>query len=115
MKQNRTHKFRISGFLVGPIWWPNGAECWKNLNYDLSDMDSRFSDPGSLRDHILHATIDGDFQNCTIAQGELIATRHIFKHGRQITESRSWPLDFFPSIADCLHPDPEWWPDWDDE
>jgi len=24
----------LRGYIVGPIWWPAGAECFKDLHYD---------------------------------------------------------------------------------
>jgi hypothetical protein len=96
---------RITGFVVGPIWWPVGVECYKPLNYSITREDARFSAPGTLRDHVLAATNDGDFQHCTIAQGRLVVTRLI--GSRRVT--RGWPLDYFPSVRDCLHPDGDDW------
>lgn len=109
--------FRLTGYLVGPIW--NGAECWKDLYYNLTREDALFSEPGTLRDHILRATNDGDFQSCSIAHGELVATQHGRRGSGSVTVTRSWPLDRFPSISDCLHGDPDWCPqhpleDWED-
>lgn len=102
----------IHGFLVGPIWWPVGAECWKHLSYDLTDHDSRFVARGTLRDHVLTAINDGDFQHCVIARGEIvIQTTCRNNAGETIRRSRSWPLDRFPSIRDCLHADPDWFPE----
>jgi hypothetical protein len=106
----------IRGFVVGPVWWPAGVECFKPLDYDLTREDARFLEPGTLRDHILAATNDGDFQHCTIAQGELIIeTTRRDKASAIVKRIRSWPLDRFPSIADCLHPGPDWWPEYGED
>jgi hypothetical protein len=108
----------LRGYLVGSIWWPVGAECYKHLTYDVTREDSRFTEPGTLRDHVLRATNDGDFQCATIACGELIAERREIKDGRERIVRRSFPLSRFPSVADCLHPEGDaWWPpsDFDDE
>jgi len=96
----------IRGFVVGPIWWPVGTECFKELSYNVTHEDARMSGPGTLRDHVLCATNDGDFQSCAIACGELIATS--YRKDRKVV--RSWPLERFPSVSDCLHPDPDWCP-----
>ena len=96
----------ISGFLVGPIWWPAGAECFKPFRYDVTAEDTGLSEPGTLRDHVLRITNDGDFQFCALAQAELTIT--LYKPS--LSRSRSWPLEHFPSIADCLHGDPDWFP-----
>jgi hypothetical protein len=108
-------EFSIRGFIVGTIWMPS-VECYKPLNYDLTREDARFTEPGTLRDHVLRATNDGDFQSCSIAHGELIARRTIRKDGRVVTVTRTWPLAKFPSIADCLHPEgDDWCPQGDDD
>lgn len=99
----------IEGFLVGAIWWPQ-TECYKSLNYDATDQQARTDGKMTLRDHLLRATMDGDFQSCTIAQGMLCIDVTSEKNGRRTTRSRWWPLSRFPSIADMLHPDPNWTP-----
>lgn len=91
----------LRGFIVGPIWWPADAECYKPLHYSVFD----FTERGTLRDHVLRATQDGDFQNATIAHGELVLERRTA--GRRVI--RSWPLSKFSSVADCLHPDGDDW------
>jgi hypothetical protein len=96
---------RIQGYVVGPIWWPAGAECFKEFNYDVT------REEGRSREHCLAITRDGDFQSCSIAQGELVVTRH--SDGHRVT--RSWPLRKFPSVADMLHEDPDWFPSYDEE
>jgi len=45
-------QFTISGYLVGDIWMP-ATECYKDLHYDLTREDARFTEPGTLRDHVL--------------------------------------------------------------
>lgn len=101
----------IRGYIVGKIWWPAGAECYKELEYSITREDSRFSEPGTLRDHVLRATNDGDFQSATLAHAELIVECR--RDRRRVI--RSFPLSHFPSIADCLHPDGEdWCPQHDD-
>lgn len=94
----------IRGYLVGQIWMP-ATECWKDLTYSITREDTRFSEPLTLREHVLRATNDGDFQSCQIADGVLIAeTTRRTKTG--ITKRvRSWPLDRFPSIEDCIRTD----------
>lgn len=101
-----TTRITLSGYLVGGIWWPVDVECWKTFKYDLTREDCRFTEPGTLRDHVLRIICDGDFQSASIAQGELTIT--VTKPGRKL--SRAFPLSRFPSIADCLHPDPDWFP-----
>lgn len=100
----------ISGFVVGEIWWPVGAECFKPFRHDVVAY-ARRCDGATLRDHILEITRDGDFQGCTIAQGEITITLHRPNRRR----SRTWPLDRFPSVSDCLHEDPDWHPVWESD
>lgn len=97
---------RIRGFVVGPIWWPAGAECYKPLDYSITREGVRMvPDRGTLRDHVLRATNDGDFQSATLARAKLIIERR--RGSRRVI--RSWPLSQFPSVADCLHPDGDDW------
>lgn len=102
----------LRGYVVGSIWWPVGAECFKPLNYSITREDQRFTEPGTLRDHVLRATNDGDFQSTTLAQAELVIERR--NGARRVI--RSFPLSRFPSVADCLHPDGEdWFPDFGED
>lgn len=104
----------LRGYIVGPIWWPAGAECYKPLSYSISDERCRWSEPGTLRDHVVAAVNDGDFQSATLAHAEIVIERR--NGNRRVI--RSFPLSHFPSITDCLHPDGEdWCPqgDWEDD
>jgi hypothetical protein len=94
----------LRGFIVGPIWWPAGAECFKPLSYSIT-RESKLLDGGTLRDHVLRATNDGDFQHATLALAEIVIERRT--GSRRVI--RSFPLSHFPSVADCLHPDGEDW------
>lgn len=97
-----THEIR--GYLVGPIWMP-ATECYKPLRYQLTNEDARFNEPLTLREHVLRATNDGNFQYCQIADGELVTTAYITKETRNYRRSVSRPLSAFPSIADCVKTD----------
>lgn len=94
----------LRGYIVGPIWWPAGAECFKPLDYDITSESARM-DGGTLRDHVLRATNDGDFQSATLAHAELVVERR--NGSRRVI--RSFPLSRFPSVADCLHPEGDDW------
>jgi hypothetical protein len=94
-------EFTVTGYVVGPIWWPVGEECYKHFSYNLTCEDERFTEPATLREHVLSITNDGDFQYSEIADGFLTAT--IRKPGR--ARSRNFPLDMFPSIKDCIKDD----------
>ena len=103
-------EIRITGYVVGPIWWPVGEECYKAFTYNVTNEKKRWSEPGTLREHVLAITNDGDFQGCEIADGTLEVT--IYKPNR--SRSRTFDLTLFPSIADCVKTD---WcgPSFDDE
>ena len=102
-------QWNIRGYLVGPIWWPVGAECWKDLDFTCDDE-------STLRDNVVRAhCFDGDFSSCDIAQGELVGTYRKQVGGKTVTVQRSFPLTMFPSVKDCLHSDPDWWPTYPDE
>ena len=102
----------IQGYIVGPIYWPAGQECFKTLNYNVVAQNRSWGEPGSLREHVVRALNDGDFQSCSIAQGRLVVTTtRRDKAGATIRRTREWPLSRFPSIADCLHPEgDDWYP-----
>lgn len=105
----------LRGYLVGPIWWPAGLECWKDLSVDLDSERYRFSKQAErpdLEDMISHIIMreGGDFQSCTIAAAVIIlsSTKRV---GRDVVKrTRCIPLDKFPSVKDWLHPDPDWCP-----
>ena len=106
----------ITGYLVGSLWWPVGAEAWKDFSYDIAAEQARsIGGKMTLRDHVLRATNDGDLNGAEIAAGELVARREYVRNGRRIVETRTWSLYRFPSITDCLHADPEWIPVFDFE
>lgn len=114
MSNRAEYDIHVSGYLVGNTWWPN-AECWKWLDYHLSDEDSLYIDHvdrrvGSLRDHMLRATNEGDFQYCEIAHGRVSITMRRVVGGKLISRIRHFPLSMFPSVADLLHDDPDWTP-----
>lgn len=96
-----TTQITISGYVVGPIWWPAGAECFKEFRHDATAYDARCTRPSTLREHCCRITSDGDFQGCDIADGVLTITRH--RNGRRV--SRDFPLEMFPSISDMLKTD----------
>ena len=108
-----TFHHEIRGYLVGEIWMPC-TEAWKPLAYDLTSEDSRFTSPGTLRDHVLRATNDGDFRGADIADGVLITVATIRKGERLYRRERITPLDRCKSVSDMVRAD---WdgPTYDDE
>jgi hypothetical protein len=95
----------IRGFLVGPIWWPAGEECFKRFTYDVTREDQCSGSRGTLRDHVLAIIDDGDFQHCRVACGELAIEVRRSNGRTTYTKERRWPLAHFSSIADCLRDD----------
>ena len=101
---------RIHGQIQGPIWMPT-CVCTKFFN--VSENDFLYSDGSrpTLRDMVLKATNDGDFQSADVSFGwltvEAIVTR---KDGKgQVTRKRHWDLrsPLFASIADSIVPEDE--------
>ena len=88
----------ISGYIVGPIWWPTNEKGYKPFRHNVKAYNARLSKPGTLRDHVLAIIQDGDFQSCEIADGIIEIT--ITKPNR--SRSRSFDLSLFPSVADCV-------------
>lgn len=118
MSNTRHVSITIEGFIVGPSWMP-GTECYKSLHFDVVGHRGRCTssagDRYALRDAMLEATRDGDFQSAVVAQGMLhIDSTRIGADGRRVTHSRAWPLERFPSISDMLHDDPDWLPNVED-
>jgi hypothetical protein len=109
-----TISITISGYLVGSIWMP-AVECFKHVVYDATDRQARSVGKMTLRDHLLAMTNDRDFQSCNVAGGELTLTAFKGNGHKWTHRSVSYPLDKFPSIADMIHPDPDWAPIFDDE
>ena len=96
---------RIHGQIQGPIWMP-ACVCTKSFN--VSEDDFRYSDGSrpTLRDMVLRATNDGDFQSADISFGWLTVESVIPRsdgHG-QVSRKRSFDLrsPLFASIADCV-------------
>ena len=98
---NITFQHTLLGYLVGDIWMPQ-TECWKDLAYDLTSEDARFTEPGTLRDHVLRATNDGDFQSCEIADGVLKTVATIRKGERLYRRVRYTDLNACKSVADMV-------------
>ena len=80
--------------------------CTKDFN--VSEDDFRYSDGSrpSLRDMVLRATGDGDFQSADVSQGQLTIEAIVPRrdgHG-QISRKRHFDLrsELFPSIADSI-------------
>ena len=97
----RQTQITINGYVVGEIWQPGCGECYKPFSYDVAWEDRLLSEPGTLRDHVLRITNDGDFQHCRIADGYLEAT--IYKPNR--SRSRIFDLSTFKSVLDCIMED----------
>ena len=99
---------KITGQIQGRIWMP---ACVCTKTFTVSEDDFRYSDGSrpTLRDMVLRATNDGDFQSANVSWGHLtvetIVTR---KDGRgTLTRKRHFDLrsPLFPSIADSIVPE----------
>lgn len=90
----------ITGQIQGPIWMPP-VTCTKQ--FTLHKHDLRFAEGRpTLRDMVLRATNDGDFQSTTISWGELVLTSLRVFGPVRVTRERRYDLRKFPSIADCM-------------
>ena len=100
----------IHGQIQGRIWMP---ACVCTKSFRVSEDDFRYSDGSrpTLRDMILRATNDGDFQSAAVSYGWLtVETILPRKDSRgQITRKRSWNLrsPLFSSLADLIVPEDE--------
>ena len=90
----------IAGYLVGPNWY--GYESFKPFELQFHNR--------NLRGHVQQITNDADFDHCAIACGELRIEHHSYSGRTHITRSKTWDLEYFPSIKDCLCPDQDWFP-----
>ena len=102
MKQNRPHRLAatIYATIAGHIWQPCSL-CWKDgIKLQFGHGPWKFG--GTLRDAALSISNDGDFQSCSIVEGELVLERMKQTGTSTITRTRVFPLAFFPSIADCM-------------
>jgi hypothetical protein len=94
---------RIRGTLVGPIWWPVGAVCTKDVDYDVYAAEARtLQGSMSLRDHLLSITNDGDMQHAELGDGVLEITTEKRVGSAVVRRTRTFDLKLFPSIADML-------------
>ena len=98
----------VHGQIQGRIWMPS-VTCTKS--FSVSENDFRYSDGSrpTLRDMVLRATNDGDFQSANVSWGwltvEAIVKR---KDGRgQVSRKRSWDLrsPLLAFIADSIVPE----------
>lgn len=100
-----TIQITITGYLVGPIWFPQGARAHKPFSYDLTNVKILVGNDATLVDHMERITNDADFQYCQIADGWLqITSTRVYSNGRQHVAKRTknYQLSHFPSIADYL-------------
>lgn len=94
----------IHGYLTGRNWML-GCECYKPLRYSIPEAESRWGEPGTLRDHLARATMDGDFQSCLVADGVLEITIESKRNGLAYRRTRMFDLSLFPSIKDYVNLD----------
>ncbi len=88
----------ISGTYGGSIWMP-AVVCAKRFETTV-EADQ------TLREAVLQVLDDGDFQNCSIAEGTVGFARSLpDRRGFQRYHRRSMDMAVFRSIADCLASD----------
>lgn len=92
----------INGTLGGSIWMPS-VTCGKyfklsNQQYPFGGLHGK----ATLRDMVLCATNDGDFQSCSIAEATVTFTRTRETATGRIVRRRTMDIRQFPSVADCV-------------
>lgn len=99
-------KAEIRGWIQGKIWMPP-VTCTKHFH--ISEVDFRYADgkKPTLRDMVLKATNDGDFQSAELSEGELILTMVLPRADKKgsITKTKTFNLRWFPSVSDCVCPE----------
>lgn len=103
MSRSITFQHTLEGYLVGPIW--AGCEAHKPFAYNVALEDKLFLQPGSLRDHLLRVTNDGDFVSCEVADASLVTKAIITKGSRRYVRERVTPLERCKSVADMVRVD----------
>ena len=100
------YEVTVHGTIAGKIWMP-AATCGKR--FSLTDKPGPWGDfhyadgeKASLRDMILKATNDGDFQSCHVIDATVTVKRITQTLTGQITRTRHMDIRQFPSVADCV-------------
>lgn len=100
----------LRGGIVGPIWWPTGAKCAKELTVTL-DRDR------PLYEELADVLNDGDFQAAYLTADsyiELVSSRDMYTGTSVIrdrwTHSKFIEITTLPSIKDLVDED-AWLPD----
>lgn len=101
----------IVGYLTGYIWMP-AVECFKEFSYNINAQEKRWSEKGTLRNHVDVVVNDGDFQSCKIGNAELRTTMTIVRNGKRYITYKYRDLQSFPSIVDYIEKD--WYPPYND-
>ena len=83
----------ISGTYGGPIWMP-ACICAKRFKHTVAADDT-------LREAVLRVLNDGDFQSCSIAEGEVNFIRRLPDRFHR-EHRRTLDISQFPSVADCV-------------
>lgn len=102
MATSITFNHALRGYLVGNLW--QGCEAWKPMAYDITREDKRYTTPGSLRDHVLVATNDGDFVHAKLADCDLVTVATINRGGRPYQRVRVVSLEDCPTVSDMVEP-----------
>lgn len=99
-------RISLEGALCGKIWWPVGQLFGKHLSHSFAADVRAWGGQGTLRDHVLRATNDGDFQGAELTADTFLVIQRISRKGATVkTRTRHFPVSMFPSIADCVNTD----------
>lgn len=104
----QTTSIRLTGALCGPIWWPVGAMCGKDIDIDLERERARMGGKASFRDLLLHVQMEhgGDFQGASFTAGTVIeVTRAEWSEGRRRSHTRILDVATLPGCDDLTDAD----------
>lgn len=103
---NWKYPIRLTGGLIGPIWWPSGRVCCALITLDLRHEASRSLDRNvTLRELLLSIQTErgGDFQHCQFTgDTELTISRTKRTERMTTTTQCTWKLTSFKSVSDLV-------------
>lgn len=116
LKDTRRVYATLYATVGGRIWMP-AVNCTKEIKVDLNQESARYSDGwvGTFRHLMVGIACDGDFQTLAkFSPHSFIKFETISVRGRKEHHTVSYrPLTDFPSIADLIHSEDEWYDNFD--
>ena len=101
-----TTTITLQGTIAGTIWMP-AATCAKH--FKVVDKpgpwgDFHYSDGSrpTIREMVLKATNDGDFQSCSIIDATVTVERRTAGRNGETVRRRHFDIRQFPSVSDCV-------------